>query len=306
MTDYEKSGCADGILAQSLERLINQLKHGDREIAWRILAFLAEEENRKQSLDGISRHLRSYRVDATATERTLETLQNIHLVDFEDEGYHLASQSLLPRIHEWSTQQTALVQARQEAMNQLKQMRNSALRGLLGGAIGFALFDQFIYTGLVPDVLFLIQFIATMTAIGGVMGFLLTLTIDLSIAAYHGSRLWMRYLVGGAGGMIAFALGLILYSANNYSGNLIMPVLLSIVVEGGLWGTVIGLGTTYVLGGNRSGLTFLAAEKILGGIVNENWAEAPSMLRIFLAGVLMPLCYTTAALFRRSVQEKWS
>jgi hypothetical protein len=204
-------------------------------------------------------------------------------------------------------------------MNQIRQLRNSALRGVFGGALGFVLFDQLVYTGSIPDLSFAVSFLTPMVAIGGISGFLLTLTVDLSIAAYRGSRAWIRYLVGGMGGTIAFALGLLLYINNNYSGDALLRILPSAALEGGLWGAVIGLGTSYALGSrNRvwliaivtalaSGLTLMGSEYILSVLVNEEWTKTPSLLRIFLGGAVMPLCYITAALFRRSTTNlKWS
>jgi hypothetical protein len=173
------------------------------------------------------------------------------------------------------------------------------------------LFDQIVYTGTVPDLSFVVFFLTSVAAIGGISGFILTLTIDLSIAAYRGSRAWMRYVVGGAGGIIAFALGFLLYINNNYTGDSLLRVLPAAALEGGLWGAVIGLGTTYALSSrNRvwlitlataiiSGLTLMGAEFILSVLVNEAWAEAPTFILIFLAGAVMPLCYITAVLFRR-------
>ncbi len=311
MADYEKSGRTEGILSQSLERLIEQLKHGDRDIAWRILASLAEQSNGTETLDQMNQYLKSYSIRPEDSERTLNMLEEIHLVNVEDEQYRLASTSMRPRIERWVNEQTALIQARAEAMNQLRQLRNSALRGLFGGALGFILFDQIVYTGIIPDLSFVVFFLTSVAAIGGISGFILTLTIDLSIAAYRGSRAWMRYVVGGAGGMIAFALGLLLYINNNYTGDLLLRVLPAAALEGGLWGVVIGLGTTYALSNqNRvwvitlataiaSGLTLMVAEFFLSVLVNEAWAEAPTLILIFLAGAVMPLCYITAVLFRR-------
>lgn len=316
MEAYTKSGHADGILSQSLDQLIGQLKFGDRRTAWRILATLADKRKNATPTEELGALLRAYAIQPEDQERVIGLLEEIHLVDIEDDGYRLSSPGTLSRINQWTTQQTALVQARQEAINQFSQMRNSALRGWLSGAVGFALFDQFMYTGDTPDLLFFIQFITLMIAIGGISGFLLTLIIDLSVAAYHGSRAWIRYLVGGTGGMFAFLLGLILYSSYNYSSDPLIRTLPMIAIEGGIWGAAIGLGTTYVLGGIRKawlitpiiaiacGFTFLAVEQIFSGIVNENWATTPSPLRIFLAGTLMPLCYMVAVLFRRSVPEK--
>jgi len=118
--------------------------------------------------------------------------------------------------------------------------------------------------------------------------------------------------------MVAYALGLLLYINNNYIGNTLLLVLPVAALEGGLWGAVIGLGTTYALGSRSrvwlialatafaGGLTLMGVEYFLSVLVNEAWAEAPSPFQIFLAGAVMPLCYITAALFRRPTDEKWN
>jgi hypothetical protein len=175
-----------------------------------------------------------------------------------------------------------------------------------------------IYTGSIPDPSYILTLLIPVAATGGIVGFLLTLTVDLSIAAYHGKRIWLRYLVGSIGGIIAFVTGLILYVNNNYVGDSLLQILPAAALEGALWGTIIGLGTTYALSDIRrawltvlvtalaSGLILLGVEFKLSVLVNELWAVPPSPLRIFLAGALMPFCYVAAALFRRpSLKERW-
>jgi hypothetical protein len=317
MSDYERSGRADGIIHQSLDQLIGQLRHADREIAWHILALLIERNDDAKTLEYLTKGLRPYGFQKEDLERTLELLAEIHLVDVEDEQYRLPNPGMQPRIQQWADEQRALVQARKEAMNQLRQLRNSALRGMFGGALGFLLFDQLAYAGIVPDLSYIIFTMTSIASVGGIAGFLLTLTIDLSTAAYRGSRLWMRYLIGGVGGFIAFVIGMLLYAVSIYTPNALLPVLPAAALEGGLWGAVIGLGTAYALGSNRrvwltagitavaAGLTLMGLESILSVLTNEAWVEAPSALEIFLAGAVMPLCYMTTALFRRPMDQKW-
>jgi hypothetical protein len=329
MGDYESEGRADGILRQSLERLVDQLKRGDRELAWQVLAALVEHGKESASFDSLADYLKPYGIRQETLKRLLESLQEIHLIDIRDERYYLASESMRPRIQQWIHEQNALIQARQEALYQLQQLRNSALRGMFGGALGFILFDLLIYTGIRPDISFTISFAILAAAIGGIVGFLLTLTVDLANATYHGSQTWLRYLVGGIGGIFAFATGLLLYITNNYLGDSLLQVLQASALEGALWGAAIGLGTTYALSGKSrawliilvtalaGGLILMGLESKIGVLVNQRWAEislneVPSkwriflislnpLLRIFLAGVLMPFCYMAAALFRRRV-----
>jgi hypothetical protein len=111
---------------------------------------------------------------------------------------------------------------------------------------------------------------------------------------------------------------MLLYINNNYAGSTLLQILPAAALEGGLWGVVIGLGTTYALASKRriwltafgisiaAGLTLLGIESLFSVLMNEAWAETPSAFRIFLAGGLMPLCYMAAALFRRPNDQKWS
>jgi hypothetical protein len=318
LAEYESEGRADGILSQSLERLIGQLKRGDREDTWRILAALAERESESASFEWLVDHLKPYGMESGNMQRLVKLLEEIHLIDVKDEQYYLATDRMRPRIQQWVHEQKALAQARQEAIHQLRQLRNSALRGLFGGALGFVLFDNLIYRGPTPDLSFFIFFVIQLLAIGGIAGFLLTLTVDLSIAAYHGSQVWLRYVVGGIGGVIAFAIALLLFVTNYYIGDSFLQVLPAALLQGAMWGAVIGLGTTNALSGTQrawwtviltalvSGFVLLGVELNLSVLTNELWQEAPSSLQIFLAGVLVPLCYMTAALFRRpGVEKRW-
>ncbi len=311
MADYESEGRADGLLRQSLERLIGQLKRGDRQASWQVMAALLEHENENASFERLVNYLKPYGIQPQNLEHLLKLLEEINLIDVKDEQYYLASESMRPRIQRWVHEQNALVQARQEAIYQLRQLRNSALRGLFGGAIGFVLFDKLIYTGPIPDLSFFIFFLIQVLAIGGIAGFLLTLTVDLSIAAYHGSHTWLRYVVGSIGGTLAFSTALLLFVTNNYMGDSFLQILPSAVLEGALWGAIVGLGTSYALSDTgrawptvlltalASGLALLGMEFKLSVLVNELLNEVPSALQIFLAGMLVPFCYMAATLFRR-------
>ena len=219
MAEYEANGRADGILRQSLERLIGQLNHEDRETAWKILAAMIERANGKATVQWLANQLRPDGLNSIALEKMLRQLEDIHLIDLEDGLYYLSSMSMRPRIQQWVNERSALVQARHEALHQLQQLRNSAMRGLMGGALGFVLFDQLIYAGPSPDISYLILSLTITSFIGGIAGFLITLSVDLSISSYSGSHLWICYLIGGLGGCLASMIALIFYSVLNYAGN---------------------------------------------------------------------------------------
>jgi hypothetical protein len=318
LSDYESEGRADGILRQSLERLVSQFPRGDREFAWQVMAVLVEHESESVSFELLSDRLQPEGIGSETLRRLLRLLGEIHLIDVRDEQYSLSSKSLLPRIQQWVHEQSVLTQARHEVMNQLRQLRNSALRGLFGGAIGFVLFNAFIYKGSDLDVSYRIFILTQLISIGGIAGFLLTLTVDLSMAAYRGSRIWLRYLAGMIGGMVAIGSGFLLYNNNNYALARFLPILPTALLEGALWGAVIGLGTTYALSNTRRAWLTVLVTALAGGLIllgvefgvrsvlsTDLWDKSPSKLDTFLAGALVPFCYmAAAALFRKSASEK--
>lgn len=341
VAEYESEGRADGILRQSLERLVSQFPRGDREFAWQVMAVLVEQESEGVSFESLSDRLQPDRIGSETLRRLLRLLGEIQLIDVRDEQYYLSSESLRPRIQQWVQEQSARVKTRQEVRNQLRQFRNSALRGLFGGALGFVLFDQLIYTAEINNIDLFIFSLTLVISIGGIVGFLLTLTVDLAVAAYQGSQALLRYLVGGLGGVIAFTMGSLLYTNTIYGlGESFREILPAAAVEGALWGAMIGIGTTYALSTtSRTWLTVLVTA-LAGGLlllffelqfvsvfVKGDWDAVPAILRLFLseeasaskiypggilssplrlflAGAIVPACYMVAALFRRSVLEK--
>jgi len=315
MADYEASGRADGILRRHLENVLGQFAPKERSLIWQILAILAERREGRASPEWLSNRLNDFGLAPRDLASILERLRAAHLVGVQDGSYRLSSPSLRPRIQQWSDQQAAQEQARKEFRRQLAEMRASAFRGLLGGALGFVLFDQLMYTGETPDFTYLIFFLLPMAAIGGISGLLLTLSIDMAIAASHDQRTGRRYFVGGFGGAIAFALGMILYTVNNYGSAAWLHSLPVAILQGAAWGLMFGLGATWAMSIRRrawfsvlltaliSGLILLGGEMIGGALVNEEWAKTPSIFRIFFAGSLPPLFYLAAALFGRPHPE---
>jgi len=108
--------------------------------------------------------------------------------------------------------------ARQEAAEQLQNIRNSALRGLVGGTIGFVLVDQLLFTAPLSDVSFEIFSIFLTASFGALAGLLMTFLVDISIASYGGSKKPLAYLAGGIGGALSFALAMVMYANLNNTG----------------------------------------------------------------------------------------
>ena len=100
----------------------------------------------------------------------------------------------------------------------MRCIRNSALRGLLGGVVGFIAFDKIIYTARLPDFSYEFFKIIIDTAIGALAGLVLVFSVDLAVASYSGPRRWWAYLGGALGGALALSLGLVIYSNLIYLG----------------------------------------------------------------------------------------
>lgn len=315
LRDYESQGMADGILKQALENIIQTFPLEERQTAWQILACLTEETNQLLTPSAISKKLNLYGFPTANLPHLLERLEINHLIDVEDERYRLANACLWPCVQQWTDQQAARTKAWKEATRQIEQIRKTAMRGLVGGALGFALFDLLIYTGERPDPIYTILFTLTMAAIGGIAGFLLTLDIDLTMATYRGARTWLRYVMGGVGGAIALTVGILLYTIYNYPPDKLPEVLPMAALEGGIWGLAVGSGAAWVVMNTSRGvwlkvlvvsalcgLILLGIESFGGKLIPDEW-KAPSWWLIFLAGALTPLFFLAAAMFGRPLSK---
>ncbi len=290
---YEKLNRADGILRAYLDRAIGELPPAERDPAWQILAFL-EASDKPLAAEEIGRQLSTFGYRNVKTDSLLETLGLKHLVKLGEEGYRLASASMKPRIREWREQEAVPRQIQKEAARQLEQIRNSALRGLLGGAIGLGLFRWIVGTP-IRDLDSFILLILLYGTVGGMVGLLLTFSIDVSIASYHGSRQWLRYLTGGLVGASTFGLALALFAYLSINSD--APLLNSILAafEGGVWGLVAGLGTTWAMSTSRPAWIVILSVPIAGGIALSlanillNVLTRPQPLQIAAGGLIFPL-----------------
>jgi hypothetical protein len=271
LADYEKLGRADGILRAYLDDAILELPPSDRDPAWQVLSILERDENRAVPTGQIKNQLSSIGFQKVKLDPLLETLRIKHLVAPAEEGYVLASESMGTRIREWREQEAIPKQIQKEAARQLEQIRNSVLRGLIGGAIGLGLF-RWIVGGLPLNVLTgAIQpleatFLTLLYAmVGGLIGLLLMFSVDISSAMKM--RLWLRYLIGGLGGAIAFGLALALFVYLSIASDAPLQNALSSALEGGLWGLVAGMGITWGMLTKRPAWLVFLAIPLLSGIV---------------------------------------
>ncbi len=270
---YEARGRVDGILQSYLEQAINELPPAERKPAWLVLSTLAEPRDRGMNTDKLVDHMKTFIVERSVTLRVVENLKKKHLVNIEDENYRLSSANLLPKIQQWQTEQAAFEQARQEYSRQIEQIRNSAIRGLFGGAIGFAGFGIFAFVLQNLDWLinlgfdFLFFFIFLTATIGGVAGLISTLSMDVAFASYHGGKGLKRILFASLGCSFAMGMVLALYTGINRSGEgAIFPLVVSFI-EGGIWGGATGVGLALSIGSRLKSWSIVLYVSILSSFI---------------------------------------
>jgi energy-coupling factor transporter ATP-binding protein EcfA2 len=276
LSAYEKLQRADGILLAYLDRAIHELAPDNRDPAWQILSILEQSNNKPVTTGWIGNQLSAYGYMKSTPDSLLETLQLKHLVSVGEDGFRLASENMKPRIRQWSEQEAVPRQIQKEAARQLEQIRNSALRGLLGGAVGFGLF-RWIVGNPIRDPAAAIFLTLLYATVGGLIGLLLTFSVDVSIATFLKARQWLRYVIGGMGGAIAFGLALALFVYLSISSENPLVNSLLAALEGGVWGLAAGLGIAWGMHTSRPAWISIPSIAIAGGIT---LALADSLLNV--------------------------
>jgi hypothetical protein len=306
---YVAQGKADGILRDYLDRTIEELEPSKREPAWHVLAVLADPSMQSSTEVHLVERLKRYDVEAPITRRVLIDLESNSLIE-RGTAFRLTSDSLRQPIEKWKATRSARERAREETVEQLHSIRNSALRGLLGGVVGFIAFDQIVYQGSLPDFSYVLFKIILDTAIGAIAGLVLVFSVDVALASYSGPRKWLAYLGGALGGALALSLALIIYSNLIYLGPVtFIAIVPRAILEGGLWGAVLGMGTAWMLKSRHpywitilvcilvSGLTLILADSILG-VLSKRFMDI-SIVSIGLAGAVLPGFILAAAMMGR-------
>ncbi len=248
---YESKERVNGIFGEYLVRTIhNNFIPAQQPVVWQILTFLKEEYGTPVSRGWIESQLRTYGFESTNVSDLLKGLRKHHVISTKEENYELAHLNLKRGIQKWLNDQTLLKNARDESIQQLNNIRASALRGMLAGGIGFAVF-RWIVGAPVRDLAANIFFLLLYIPVGGLTGLLLTFFIDVFIARYRGSHPWQRYVMSAVTGLLTFGLGLALHVfLEEHSDNKLSQFVLSTVV-GGAWGTVTGLGIAWAMSSTR-------------------------------------------------------
>lgn len=310
MEYYISQGKADGILRSYLDRTIENLEPLEREPAWQVLALLADPGTRISTEEQLIEKLKLYDVKENLTHRVLIDLESSNLID-RGAAFKLASDSLLPRIEKWKETRSARERAREETIAQLQSIRNSALRGLLGGMIGFIAFDQILYDlGSLTGFSYVFFKIMLDAPIGALAGLLLVFSVDMAAASYSGPRKWLAYLGAALGGALSLALTLLMYmNLSSLGDETFLAIIPWAILEGGLWGAVAGTGIAWVLKSQRpywitipacmlvSGLILILADSTLG-VLSQRFTD-DSFVSIGLAGTVLPGFILAAAMIGR-------
>lgn len=304
MDAYVKIGRSEGILRRYLDdSLSRSLRPADRTPAWQALAAVAEQPASGAAESELVAHLKSYGVGEADARRVLRLLETNRLLRVSGERYRLASAGLLPRIRQWAAERAAAELARAEVARQMRRIRDSALRGLLGGAIGFSLAYLVTYIPQIGHKSFLAYVTFFRILPGALAGCLVILSVDVALASYRGPRRWMCWLVGGLAGAGSFAPAVLLHALQQSLFVFDPLTLLPAAAEGAVWGVVAGVGTVWVMSHKLPLWQTLPGAVLASGLalwLSDQFGHAfgnpPSSGLVLLAGAIMPFFVMAAAL----------
>ena len=309
---YEKKEGVNGIFEEHLVRTINNnFVAAQRPVVWQILTFLKEEYGKPVSRGWIESQLRAYGFETKQLPDLLRALRRQHVISAREESYELAHVNLKRGIQKWLNEQTLLKSARDESIEQLDNIRASALRGMLGGALGFGLF-RWIVGGPAQELtaIAVVFFTLLYSVIGGFSGLLLTFLSDVFIARYRGTRPWQRYLLSAATGLITFGVGFGLFVyLNEHAENKLVQFINSAVV-GGAWGLVTGVGLAWAMSSSRAALWKIPVIALVSAFTFYLFHTflpllkrgTPTTLEILIGGFWFPFVILASVLFWKRVE----
>jgi hypothetical protein len=299
---YRQTGGAAQITSRYLEETLTQrIALELRPAAWQLLAAISHRRSGAAALRELQADLTVYpELRNISAAQVLNQLENLRLVRQSGERYHLTNLDFMPCIRRWKMDQAVREKARQETVRQLQMVRNSALRGLLGGALGFSLVFLLTYSPQIFERDLLLYLSAIRLMPGGLAGLVFVLFIDLALASYRGARgagLWITAGLSGAG---AFGLALLINSLLRNVRSL--TDLAMVFMEGAVWGGVAGLGTIWVMTSGRPAWQTLPVVACLCGLllalvdpIFGAFGEPGAAWRVFAGGVILPLFLVGAA-----------
>jgi hypothetical protein len=299
---YHQIGGVRQVVQRYLESALGErIPAEDRPEAWNLLAAIARKPSQGATIRELQAELAPFPgLRPAETGRVMGMLENQRLARRSGERYLLASDDFLPSLQQWEMERAVREKARQETARQLQSVRNSALRGLLGGALGFSLAFLLTYYNQVFD-LRLLGYLAAQRAIpGGLAGLVFVLFVDLGLASYRGARhlgLWMTAGLAGAGG---FTLALLVNSLLRLVQGWTAFGL--VALEGVVWGTAAGLGALWAITSPRPAWQTLPSVALLCGLVlaladpvGGAFGRPGALWQVFAAGAVFPLFVVAAA-----------
>ena len=308
---YEKKERVNGIFEEHLDRTINNnFVAAERLVVWQILTFLNEEYGRPVSISWIEAQLRAYGFEVKDLPDLLRRLRKNHVIRANDENYELAHVNLKRGIQKRLNEQTLLKYARDEYIDQLNNIRDSALRGMVGGVLGFGLL-RWILGGPAVGITAITFFTLQYAVIGGLSGLLFTFLNDVFIAQYRGTRPWQRYVLSATIGLITFGLGFGLFvfmheTAENMLVRLIFPTII-----GGAWGLITGAGTAWAMSSSRVALWKIPVIAVAAAFIFYLFhallpvlnRAPPTPLELLLGGFWFPFVILAAVLFWKRAES---
>lgn len=222
-------------------------------------------------------------------------------------------------------EQELVQQTRLRAARQTARLRSNALRGLLGGALGFTLVFWLTFApqaiqdlGRMPTILVPIMITGTLNsaAAGMIAGLLLSQLSTLALAGPGNRQRWLPWVVSGLAGASQFSLALLAlsYLTQGSSDSLLNVVrnILLVAVQGGLWGLVAGLGMVWVLHHPHRTWQTVPIVALACGVVlvmseaafGQAFKSVTSLWQIALAGMIMPLMIMASTVLGRPVSQE--
>lgn len=311
---YERLGRAGSILRGYLDDAIERsLPPAERAPAWTVLAALGDHEAGRDEA-ALASQVSAHGIGPAQTRRVIGLLEASRLVQNSDGRYRLASDSLLPRIRAWAAERAVAELARAETARQIERIRNSALRGMLGGALGFCLAFLIIYAPQTTNP-WLLPYITAVRAVpGGLAGLLLIFSIDVAMASTNGRKRRLRWIAGGLAGAGSFALAVSCHSLLRSQAGL--SALLPSALEGAVWGLVSGIGAVWMMSqqsrrAHTLAKTLIAA--LAGGValglvdaalIDNAFGNPPSPMLVGVGGAVMPLCVLAVAVLASAASKE--
>lgn len=314
LDSYQRLGRATTILNSYFDEVLDRhVRQENRKTAWQTLAILVHQT--RLTKKDLVEQLKGYGFEATQSHKAIHQLDTGRLIRLTDEHYELASDSLVPRIQRWAAEQAIADKIRAETRRQMAQIRGSALRGLVGGALGLVLAFLVAYQYSPTTSLPLVAYIAAYRALPGAFaGFLLVLSTDIALVSYLGPRRWLCWPINGLVGALAFGLAVSFHASLRSMTNLALATL-----EGAVWGLVAGLGLMWAMSRTRPmaqtalgvGVISLACGVALWladhfghafALADRVNLASPPTVWVLVAGAVMPVCVFVAALLARKAE----